>query len=182
MKSNRTMRIMSIGVALTLAGVLASCSATPATTGGPNNDRPEGEIHVLALGDAAASAEQAAADRFNETSDIKVVVDSGPTAQTEYDPQIRNSIGTASAPDVFMSWSSSGIQPLIDAGALLPLDDFIAEDAALEGSFLPSVFAEEVVDGATYGIPMRGVAPEFFFYNKDVLARAVFETQVFRRD
>lgn len=174
MKSNRIARIISIGAALTIVGGLAACTDT-ASSGGPNSARPEGEIHVLVLGDAAASAEQAAADRFNETSDIKVVIDSGPTAQTEYEPQIRNSIGTASAPDVFMSWSASGIQPLIEAGALLPLDDFIAEDAALKDSFLPSVFAEEVVDGATYGIPMRGVAPEFLFYNKDVLAAAGLE-------
>lgn len=175
MKNKRITRILAVGAAVAVAGALVSCSAATPTTGGPNKDRPEGEIHVLVLGDAAASAEQAAADRFNETSKIKVVVDSGPTAQTEYDPAIRNSIGTASAPDVFMSWSAAGVQPLIDAGAVLPLDDFISEDPKLKDSFLPSVFAQEVVDGKTYGIPMRGVAPEFLFYNKKVLADAGLE-------
>jgi xylobiose transport system substrate-binding protein len=174
MKNTRITRILAIAATFAVAGALASCSGT-ATSGGPNEDRPENEIHVLVLGDAAASAEQAAADRFNETSDIKVVIDSGPTAQTEYDPAIRNSIGTASAPDIFMSWSAAGIQPLIDAGAVLPLDDFIAEDPNLRDSFLPSVFEAEVVDGKAYGIPMRGIAPEFLFYNKEVLASAGLE-------
>jgi xylobiose transport system substrate-binding protein len=169
----RTARFVAFGSALAVAGVLAGCTADAG--GGANLDRPEGEIHVLVLGDAAASAEQAAADRFNETSDIKVVVDTGSTAGSEYTAAVRNSIGTASAPDIFMSWGAANIQPLVDAGALLPLDDFIAEDEALQSSFLPSVFEEEVIDGTTYGIPMRGVAPTFLFYNKAVLEAAGVE-------
>jgi xylobiose transport system substrate-binding protein len=169
----RTARFVAFGSALAVAGVLAGCTADAGS--GANTDRPEGEIHVLVLGDAAASAEQAAADRFNETSDIKVVVDTGSTAGAEYTAAVRNSIGTASAPDIFMSWGAANIQPLVDAGALLPLDDFIAEDEALKSSFLPSVFEEEVIDGTTYGIPMRGVAPTFLFYNKAVLEAAGLE-------
>jgi xylobiose transport system substrate-binding protein len=169
----RTARFVAFGSALAVAGVLAGCTAEVGS--GANLDRPEGEIHVLVLGDAAASAEQAAADRFNETSDIKVVVDTGSTAGSEYTAAVRNSIGTASAPDIFMSWGAANIQPLVDAGALLPLDDFIADDEALKSSFLPSVFEEEVIDGTTYGIPMRGVAPTFLFYNKAVLEAAGVE-------
>jgi len=171
--NSRTARFVAFGSALVVAGVLAGCTAP--STGGANPDRPDGEIHVLVLGDAAASAEQAAADRFNETSDIKVVVDTGSTAGSEYTAAVRNSIGTASAPDIFMSWGAANIQPLVDAGALLPLDGFIADDEALESSFLPSVFQEEVIDGSTYGIPMRGVAPTFLFYNKAVLEAAGLE-------
>jgi xylobiose transport system substrate-binding protein len=137
-----------------------------------NLSRPEGEIHVYVVGDAAASAEQAAADRFNQTSPIKVVVDTGSTTGNEYLTSIRNSVGTASAPDISMSWGAASIQPLIAADALMPLDGFIAEDPALKDSFLPAVFQEEVIDGVTYGIPMRGVAPTFIFYNKSVLADA----------
>ena len=173
-KTGRAARVLALGTAVAVAGVLAGCTSTGGT-GGPNNDRPEGEIHVLVLGDAAASAEQAAADRFNETSEIKVVVDEGATAGNDYTTAVRNSIGTASAPDIFMSWGAANIQPLVDAGALLTLDDFIAEDPDLKAAFLPSVFDAEVIDGASYGIPMRGVAPTFLFYNKAVLADAGLE-------
>jgi xylobiose transport system substrate-binding protein len=173
-KTGRAARVLALGTAVAVAGVLAGCTSTGGD-GGPNNDRPEGEIHVLVLGDAAASAEQAAADRFNESSDIKVVVDEGATAGNDYTTAVRNSIGTASAPDIFMSWGAANIQPLVDAGALLTLDDFIAEDPELKSAFLPSVFDAEVIDGASYGIPMRGVAPTFLFYNKNVLADAGLE-------
>jgi xylobiose transport system substrate-binding protein len=176
-RPRRSVRIASLGAAFLLgAGMLAGCAGGSA--GGadaPNTDRPEGEIHVLVLGDAAATAEQAAADRFNETSDVKVVIDNGATAGSEYTTAVRNSIGTASAPDVFMSWGAANIQPLVDAGALMSLNDFIDDDPKLQSSFLPSVFDEEVIDGDAYGIPMRGVAPTFLYYNKQVLADAGLE-------
>jgi xylobiose transport system substrate-binding protein len=173
-KTGRATRVLALATAVAVAGVLAGCTSTGGEAG-PNNDRPEGEIHILVLGDAAASAEQAAADRFNETSDIKVVVDTGATAGNDYTTAVRNSVGTASAPDIFMSWGAANIQPLVDAGALLTLDDFIGEDPKLQSSFLPSVFDAETIDGASYGIPMRGVAPTFLFYNKQVLADAGLE-------
>jgi xylobiose transport system substrate-binding protein len=166
-------RISAIGVLVLATGVvLAGCSGGNSSDGPGNFSRPDGEIHVLVLGDAAASAEQAAADRFNETSDVKVVIDTGSTSGAEYTTAVRNSVGTASAPDVFMSWGAAGIQPLVDAGALMSLNDFIDEDPKLKDSFLPSVFDEEVIDDDAYGIPMRGVAPTFLYYNKKVLADA----------
>jgi len=169
-------RVLALGTATAIAVVaaLAGCSGG-SEAAGPNSSRPEGEIHVLVLADAAASAEQAAADRFNKTSDVKVVIDQGATAGSEYQAAVRNSAGSASAPDIFMSWGAANIQPLLDAGALMPLDDFIADDPELQSAFLPSVFDEEVVDGSTYGIPMRGVAPTFLFYNKSVLEAAGLE-------
>ena len=39
--------------------VLAGCSSGNSSDGPGNSDRPDNEIHVLVLGDAAASAEQA---------------------------------------------------------------------------------------------------------------------------
>ena len=177
-RPRRSVRIATLGASALLAvGVLSGC-AGGGTAAGPaaaNQSRPEGEIHVLVLGDAAATAEQAAADRFNKTSDVKIVIDTGATAGTDYTSAVRNSVGTASAPDIFMSWGAANIQPLVDAGALMSLNDFIDDDPKLKSSFLPSVFDEEVIDGDAYGIPMRGVAPTFLYYNKQVLADAGLE-------
>ncbi|MCS5713138.1 extracellular solute-binding protein [Herbiconiux sp. CPCC 205716] len=155
-----------------MALLTSACSG--GSGGGANESRPDNELHIAVYGDAAASAEQAAADRFNETSDVKVVVDSLPGDDT-YPTAVRTSLGTANAPDIFMSWGAADIQQLVDAGAILPLDDFIAQVPELKSSFLPSVFDGEVIDGVSYGIPMRGVAPTFLFYNKSVLADAGLE-------
>ena len=172
----RSSRILALGASVLAVGlVLAGCSGGGGSSDGsgkPNNNRPANQIHVLVLGDAAAKAEKAAAERFNKTSSVKVVVDTGATSGSDYTNAVRQSAGTASAPDISMSWGSAGIKPLIDAGALMNLNDFIKQDPKLKSSFIPSVFNEEVVNGKAYGIPMRGVAPTFLFYNKKVLAAA----------
>jgi xylobiose transport system substrate-binding protein len=175
MNTRRT--ITAAGAVLTAAALAfgtAGCS-TGSAPSGPNENRPENEIHVLVYGDAAAAAEQAAADRFNATSDVKVVIDNGPATGTDYTTAVRTALGTANAPDIFMSWGAADIQQAVDSGALLSLNDFIDDDPALKSSFIPSVFDEEVIDGESYGIPMRGVAPTFLFTNEKVLADAGLE-------
>ena len=167
-------RVWTTGIALIFAAsaVNACSNAADHRAGGDvKQNRPKGEIHILALGDPAAGAEKAAADRFNRSSDIKVVVDMGPITGVEYNAAVHNSIGSPTAPDIFMSWGSASLKPLVNAGQLLPLDDFIRQDPQLRDAFIPSVFKEDVIGGTTYGIPIRGVAPVFLFYNKTVLSR-----------
>ena len=176
MKSTHVTRVLAAGIVLSLAGVLAACSTSTGTGDSsipgwkPDASRATNQIHVYALGDAAAKAEQALATTFNKTSKVKVVVDNGPIAGAEYTTTVRSQIGTKNAPDIFMSWSAAGIQPLVTAGGLLPLDSFIKSDPKLKSMFLPSVFNQEVIKGSSYGVPMRGVAPVFVYYNKSVLA------------
>ncbi|GMA28387.1 ABC transporter substrate-binding protein [Arenivirga flava] len=174
MKIFRTPARGAAGLTVAALSIAALAGCAPASSDGPNENRPEGEIHVAVYGDAAASVEQAAADRFNEDSEIKVVIDSIP-GDSNYGSAVRTSLGTDNAPDIFMSWGAADIEQLVDAGALLPLDEFIAEDPALRDSFIPTVFDEQVIDDEAYGIPMRGTAPTFLFYNEQVLADAGLE-------
>jgi len=167
-------RVWTTSIALILAAsAINACANTDdhRADSDVKRNRPKGEIHVLALGDPAVSVEKAAADRFNRTSDIKVVVDMGPIAGGDYSAAIRKSIGSPTAPDIFMSWGAASIKSLVKAGSLLPLDDFIRQDPQLRDAFIPSVFKEDVISGTTFGIPIRGVAPAFLFYNKAVLSR-----------
>jgi xylobiose transport system substrate-binding protein len=166
------LRIGSSILVAASAAALVGCSSSSAE--GPNENRPENEIHVAVYGDAAASVEQAAADRFNESSDVKVVIDSL-TGDSNYGSAVRTSLGTDNAPDIFMSWGAADIEQLVEAGALLSLNDFIEADPALRDSFIPTIFDEQVIDNEAYGIPMRGTAPTFLFYNKQVLADAGLE-------
>ena len=179
MKNTRRtfVRTLAVSTALILGGTLAGCSAGTAGNGSsanpgggkPDTSRPANEIHIYAFGDAAASVEQAAADRFNKTSKVKVIVDKGADGGADYATQVRTTIGTKNSPDIFMSWGSAGIADFVKAGAVLSLNDFIDENPKLKSSFLPSVFNEEVVSGQSYGIPMRGVGPVVLYYNKSVL-------------
>ena len=156
------------GAALAVAVTMAGCSS-----GASADSRPENEIHVAIYGDATNKVEEQIVATFNETSDVKVVLDKIPGA--DYQQKLQTVISTSSAPDVFFNWGGGSIQEFVDADLLLPLDDFIAEDPGLEDNFLSSVFNTAVVDGEPYGIPMRGTQPVMLFNNKTVLENAGIE-------
>lgn len=170
MMNTRTRKsLTAAAVASALVLPLAACAS--GDSGG--SSRPENEIHVMVYGDATNKVEQQMVDTFNATSDVKVVLDTIPGA--DYQQKLQTIIDTNAAPDVFFNWGGGSIEPFVDADLLLPLDDFIAEDPQLKDAFLPAVFNSAVIDGKSYGIPMRGTQPVMLFHNKQVLADAGIE-------
>jgi xylobiose transport system substrate-binding protein len=158
-------RALAGGTAAAVAITMAGCAS-----GSGGSDRPENEIHVAVYGDATNKVEEQIVATFNETSDVKVVLDKIPGA--DYQQKLQTIISTSSAPDIFFNWGGGSIQDFVEADLLMPLDDFIEEDPGLEENFLSSVFNTAVVDDVPYGIPMRGTQPVMLFHNKAVLADA----------
>jgi xylobiose transport system substrate-binding protein len=165
----RMMRLLAGAAALAVGVTLAGCS----TGGGGAESRPENEVHVAIYGDATNKVEEQIVATFNETSDVKVILDKIPGA--EYQQKLQTIISTQAAPDIFFNWGGGSIQDFVDADLLLPLDDFIEEDPGLQDNFLSSVFNTAVIDDEAYGIPMRGTQPVMLFNNKTVLADAGLE-------
>jgi xylobiose transport system substrate-binding protein len=164
-RSRRLRRSLAVVATLATGALLAGCSG-----GSGAESRPENEIHVAVYGDATNKVEEAVVAKFNETSDVKAVLDVIPGAN--YQQKLQTIIDTDSAPDVFFNWGGGSIKPFVDADLLLPLDDMIADDPQLEEAFLPSVFDTARFDEKAYGVPMRGTQPVMLFYNKKVLADA----------
>ncbi|MFF4974627.1 ABC transporter substrate-binding protein [Streptomyces sp. NPDC001083] len=158
----RMPRLVACGATLALALSLSAC-------GGDNGraSSNDGKIHVLVYGDASNKVEKQIVDTFNKTSDVKAVLDTIPGA--DYQQKLQTIINTPQAPDIFFNWGGGSIQPFVKAGLLMPLDSFIKKDPNLEKSFLPSVVKSAVVDGTSYGVPMRGTQPVLLFHNKKVL-------------
>ncbi len=154
---------VALGLSLATVGVTA-CSSGSTAAGGSNT------IHVLVYGDASNKVEKQIVETFNKTSKVKVVLDTIPGA--DYQSKLNTVINTPQAPDIFFNWGGGSIQPYVKADLLLPLDDMIASDPGLKSNFLPSVFNTAVIDGKSYGIPMRGTQPVLLFNNKKVLADA----------
>ncbi|MBW8797464.1 MAG: extracellular solute-binding protein [Streptomyces sp.] len=155
---------------------LAAAAATTAlllgltTACGSSGGSSSGAIHVLVYGDSANKVEKQIVDTFNKTSKVKVVLDTIPGA--DYQSKLNTIINTPQAPDIFFNWGGGSIAPFAKKNLLLPLDDMIAKDPGLKANFLPSVFNTAVVDGKSYGVPMRGTQPVLLFNNKKVLAGA----------
>ncbi|POX44337.1 ABC transporter substrate-binding protein [Streptomyces sp. Ru72] len=161
----RLPRLLAGGVTLGLALSLSACGS--GSGGGSSND---GKIHVLVYGDASNKVEKQIVDTFNKTSDVKAVLDTIPGA--DYQQKLQTIINTPQAPDIFFNWGGGSIQPFVKADLLMPLDDFIKDDPKLKSNFLSNVVESTVVDGKTYGVPMRGTQPVLLFNNKKVLADA----------
>jgi xylobiose transport system substrate-binding protein len=152
------------GVTLALGLTLAACG------GGSSGGSGSGSFHVLVYGDAGNKVEKQIVATFNKTSKVKAVLDTIPGA--DYQQKLQTIINTKQAPDVFFNWGGGSIQPFVKAGLLQPLDDMIAKDPGLKSNFLTSVFNGAVVDGKSYGIPMRGTQPVLLFDNQQVLKDA----------
>ncbi|MEV1021316.1 extracellular solute-binding protein [Streptomyces sp. NPDC050264] len=152
------------GAALALLLTLAGCGGSDSVGGS------DGKIHVLVYGDSANKVEKQLIADFNKKSKVKAVLDTIPGA--DYQAKLQTIISSKQAPDIFYNWGGGSIKPFVDAGLLLPLDDFIAKDPGLKSKFLPSVFNSAMVDGKPYGIPMRGTQPVLLFHNKNVLDKA----------
>ncbi|MET9800879.1 extracellular solute-binding protein [Streptomyces sp. NPDC006368] len=161
----RRARLLAGGVTLALALSLSACGG-----GGGSASSGDGRIHVLVYGDATNKVEKKIVETFNKTSDVKAVLDTIPGA--DYQQKLQTIINTPQAPDVFFNWGGGSIQPYVEADLLLPLDGFIKEEPGLKDNFLPSVFNSAVIDGASYGVPMRGTQPVLLFHNKKVLKDA----------
>ncbi|GGR62079.1 ABC transporter substrate-binding protein [Streptomyces roseolus] len=159
----RTAVVGGASLALTLS--LAGCGGSGDGAGGDSDT-----IRVLVYGDATNKVEKQLVDTFNKTSKVKAVLDTIPGA--DYQSKLQTIISGKQAPDVFFNWGGGSIKPFVDAGLLMPLDDFIAKDPKLKSDFLPSVFDTAVVDGKPYGVPMRGTQPVLLFSNEKVLEEA----------
>ena len=164
----RSRALMSVGcaalaVSLTALG-LTGCSSQSSASAG------SGKIVVLVYGDAGNTVEKQIVDTFNQTSKVKAVMETIPGAQ--YQAKLNTIINTAQAPDIFFNWGGGSIAPYVKAGLLEPLDSDITQNPLLKTSFLPSVFNTGVIDGKSYGIPMRGTQPVMLFDNKAALAKA----------
>jgi len=149
-------------VVLALGLTLAACG------GGSSSSSGSGSFTVLVYGDASNKVEKQIVDTFNKTSKVKAKLQTIPGA--DYQTKLQTIINTKQAPDVFFNWGGGSIAPFVKAGLLMPLDSMITKDPGLKSNFLPSVFNGAVVDGKSYGIPMRGTQPVMLFNNKKVLA------------
>lgn len=105
--------------------------------------------------------------KFEEAYPNIDVVLIDPVLNDSYKEKIRVLIGSADIPDVFMSWSGSFGQNLVDSGRVRAVDDMIAADTEWSDKIVASQWGPFNYGGEQYGIPWS-MDGKVFFYNKDV--------------
>jgi multiple sugar transport system substrate-binding protein len=90
---------------------------------------------------------------------------------SSFEQTINTQIAAGDAPDLLPVFTNM-LAPLIDAGALAPLDDCIAKSSFRDRMLSSVSYAR--VDGKTYGVPLT-MSPQSMLVNKALLAQAGVE-------
>jgi len=89
---------------------------------------------------------------------IKLEVDA--TENEAYKTKIRSAIAAGEAPDVFFHWSGGTMKPIVDAGAVLPLDRYL--DSNTKSRMLPGTTVNATFNNVVYGLPYTQDVGTFF--------------------
>lgn len=100
-----------------------------------------------------------------EEQNPHVTVDFVPYVNTDYNNILATGLTGTGGPDVAQLRAYGGLQPLVEAGQLLPLDGEVAALDSFEDDVLDG--ARGVEDGRVYGVPF-GIQAIVAFYNEDI--------------
>lgn len=104
--------------------------------------------------------------KFTEETGIKVE-----TLIVKDIAQIMTTIAGGNPPDLIMVSDRAQLMELVANGAVMPIDDYMAQDGISFDMFLDGVEPGYVFDGKTWGLPCLGFNGALF-YNKDAFKEA----------
>ncbi len=151
-------RIVSLFVVLAMFFGLAACGK--GDTGGENTasdtniKEEKTEVSLWHLwtsdSDAKKAIIEAAINTYQEENpNITLEVDA---AENEsYKTKIKTAIAANEAPDVFFVWGAGFAKPFVDAGKVLPIDEYLKDGT--KDKLLPGTLANFTYDGKVYGLP-----------------------------
>jgi len=177
-RKSKTLTIRALGGVALAASLLAACSTAKtsavtskkpssaiASTSGSGAALPAATVSLwmVTSGTANAATTDAAAafEKVHPNDRIEVhFYPGGP-----YKTKIALALSAGDPPTMFMSWGGGVLEQYVNAGEVAPL----GRPSWLK-QFLPISLTPVTFKGETYGVPIKGTEPVFFFYNKKVLA------------
>lgn len=103
-------------------------------------------------------------DDFQKANpDIKLEIDE--TEAKAYDTKIKTAAAADELPDVFYCQAGGAIKSYVNAGKILPIDDYLNDGT--KDRLLPGVLSNMTFDGKVYGLPYTQ-ATAVFFVNKEM--------------
>lgn len=161
-------RFATLRTAATVAAVTA-LALTASACGSGSGAGGSGKVTVWSLqNDSLNPVQKQSIASYNTAHKASVTLKT--FINDPYKQKLQTGLGGADAPDVFLNWGGGNLAEYVKAGNVTDLSSRL--DSDFKAEFLPSVLAGGTVDGKVYGVPMEGVQPVAFFYNKDVFAQA----------
>jgi multiple sugar transport system substrate-binding protein len=161
---------------LAAAMLLAACGGNGAEPGGDEATGGDGEATLTFWDNQQADTglsefQRTAIEEFEEAHpDISVEVETVPYA--DYQQRLTLAVEGGNPPDIAtldQIWQAQ----FADAGAVIPLDDYVAEsESVTEDNFFPGAWESALWDGQVWGVPFNVDVWQFTYYNQALLEEA----------
>jgi raffinose/stachyose/melibiose transport system substrate-binding protein len=152
---------------LAVTAMMAGCTAT----GSSNGSSGDVTLSVWSWRPEDAAVYKQIFAKFHE-SHPHITVDFKPYKSTEYNTILSTGLTQAGGPDVAQLRAYGGVQPLIQAGDLVPLDGQVAGLSNFETSALDGARGKK--DGKVYGVPLE-MSTFQVYYNKGIFSKYQIE-------
>jgi raffinose/stachyose/melibiose transport system substrate-binding protein len=94
-----------------------------------------------------------------------IQIEASATENNAYKTKIKTAIAGDSAPDIIYTWAGGFTQPFVEAGKILPLDDYLNDGT--KDKMLPGALTNITYDGKVYGLTYNQQAGALYV-NKDL--------------
>ena len=152
--------------AVSAAGLAACGTSGPGGAGGSSGGGGTASYWSLS-GSPGQPVRQASIDRFNKANPSTRITSTF-LANDDYKQKIKTAIGAGQAPTMIWGWGGGGLKSYVDAGQVVDLTDWFAQNPAVKDKVLPSTFGAATVGGNIYAMPVETVHPVVLYYNKNV--------------
>ncbi|AEY64439.1 extracellular solute-binding protein [Clostridium sp. BNL1100] len=173
-----TKRICAALMAIAILATSAACGNSTSTDNSSGASQSAGSStaaskepvslslwHIWAADSESSKApfEKVLTDFQNANPDIKLQVDA--TENETYKTKIRAAVAANEAPDIFFYWGGGYMKSFVDAGKILPLNEYIDNDT--KGKILPGTLDNMTFNDKIYGLP-HSMSIGTFFINKEL--------------
>lgn len=155
-----------------VAALLASCAMpTGSSASVPAEENTEETEHVLtmvALSSVGNVLEQAV-EEFNRDNPYGASIELTTYGMSAYKQMFSTSAAINEVPDLFFTWEAGYLEPFVQRGKVLELEELSAGEGTWYDSFKPGVFDNLTFDGKVYAVPLQEVMV-VVVYNRDLFA------------
>ena len=157
---------------LALAGATAAATGLAACgSAGPGTSVPADSATMWGLTGASQNYVDKSVAAWNKAHpDQAIKLDF--FANDAFKTKIRTAVGAGQGPTFMWSWGGGILKSYVDAGQVLDLGSFLAQNQAVKDRYIPSVLSSGVIDGKTYALPNNNLQPIILYYNKEIFAKA----------
>lgn len=123
---------------------------------------------IRTASDQVTPALKYAIERF-ESDYPQVKIDHVPTQNDNYKTKLRTAMSADNAPDIFMTWGSTGLKRYVEANKVYDLTSAI--ESGWRDNFMPAAMDLGTFSDHVYGVPVTNVAPAYIWYRKDLFEK-----------